>query len=128
LWRFGESDGDGDGLDADAGHEDVDFAAAAELGAWEEDGGGAGGDAEAECVGHRAFFAEGEDDAGEEGVSGADGAYGADARRPTTQVLAIGDGERTLAATGDHDVADAGVVDLLRALERGRFVVEMAAE
>lgn len=46
--------GDGvfDGVDADAGHEDVDFSAAAKLGAGEEDGGRAGGDAKAERVRH----------------------------------------------------------------------------
>jgi hypothetical protein len=121
-------DGDGDWLDADAGHEDVDFAAAAELRAGEEDGGGPSGDPESEGVGHGAFLAESEDNAGKEGIAGADSADGADTGRLTLEVLVIGDGEGTLAAAGDHNLRDAAVVDLLGTGERGALIVEVAAE
>ena len=63
------SDGQFDGLHADAGHEDIDLAAAAEFGAGEEDGGGAGGDAEAQRVFDATAAAEREDNAGEECVA-----------------------------------------------------------
>src|SRR3970040_827399 len=93
-------EGGGDGLDLDARNEDVDFAAVAEFSARSQNCRRAGGDAEAQRFDHRAAAAEGEDDAAQERVAGADGADGADAGSDAPEEHLVRGGAGTFTAAG----------------------------
>ncbi len=117
-----------DRLNANAGHQNVDFAASAELGAREEDRGGARSNPQPKCLFHVPAFAKGENDAREEGVPGPYGADGAHAGGDAAQELAVGNGKRALSAARNNDLVHAGIVHLAGAVKRGFFIVEVATK